>query len=72
MLGDVSKWILVLSIRIRFIVYQEVDFLINLWGGVNEEIIIYYVLNGKLKFSMCLIKIIGWNCIFMFIGKCVY
>lgn len=72
MLGDVSKWIPASSTRIRSIVYQEADLLINLWGGANEEITIHYVLNGKLKSSTCPIKTTGWNCISMLTGKCVY
>lgn len=72
MLGDVSKWIPASSTRIRSIVYQEADLLINLWGGANEEITIHYVFNGKLKSSTCPIKTTGWNCISMLTGKCVY
>lgn len=72
MLGDVSKWIPASSTRIRSIVYQEADLLINLWGGANEEITIHYVLNGKLKSSTCPIKTTGWNCISMLTGKCIY
>lgn len=72
MLGDVSKWIPASSTRIRSIVYQEADLLINLWGGANEEITIHYVLNGKLKSSTCPIKTTGWNYISMLTGKCVY
>lgn len=72
LLGDVSKWVPASSTRIRSIVYQKEDLLINLWGSANEEITIYFVLNGQLQSSTCPIKNTGFNCVSMLTGKCVY
>ncbi|XP_061187986.1 uncharacterized protein LOC133196052 [Saccostrea echinata] len=72
LLGDISKWVPASSGRIRSIVYQEADLLINLWGAAAEEITIQYMLNGELKSGTCPIKTTGFNCISMLTGKCVY
>ncbi|XP_048777200.2 uncharacterized protein LOC125681238 isoform X4 [Ostrea edulis] len=72
LLGDISKWLPAANGRIRSIVYQETDLLINLWGMAGEEITIHYVLNGEIKSGTCPIKTTGFNCISMLSGKCVY